>query len=87
MAGDEDVIEDRPGKCRKCGMDARADAARFGLDLRHARRCCVVADKPGKCPVDGTALVQRHRRGVVDAARTTPTVDKLARAPAPTARR
>jgi hypothetical protein len=57
MAGDEDVIEDRPGKCRKCGMTlvpTRLDS----VWTCAPRPLLVVADKPGKCPVDGTALVR-----------------------------
>ena len=57
MAGDEDVIEDRPGKCRKCGMTlvpTRLDS----VWTCATRPLLVVADKPGKCPVDGTALVR-----------------------------
>ena len=57
MAGDEDVIEDRPGKCRKCGMTLvpiRLDS----VWTCATRPLLVVETKPGKCPVDGTPLVR-----------------------------
>jgi heavy metal-binding protein len=57
MTGDEDVIDDRPGRCRKCGMDLvpiRLDS----VWTCATRPLLVVASKPGKCPVDGTPLVQ-----------------------------
>src|SRR5215467_15402469 len=57
MAGDEDVIEDKPGTCRKCGMKL------VGVRLDSVWTCAsrpllVVESKPGRCPVDGTPLVQ-----------------------------
>ena len=58
MAGDEDVIEDRPGKCRKCGMTlvpTRLDS----VWTCATRPLLVVADKPGKCPKCGMALVKK----------------------------
>ena len=57
MAGDEDVIEDRAGKCRKCGMTLvpiRLDS----VWTCATRPLLVVETKPGKCPVDGTPLVR-----------------------------
>jgi Heavy metal binding domain len=57
MAGDEDVIEDKPGVCRKCGMELKP--ARLDSVWTCATRpLLVVESKPGKCPVDGTPLVQ-----------------------------
>jgi hypothetical protein len=57
MAGDEDVIEDQPGKCRKCGMTLVATRL-DSVWTCATRPLLVVADKPGKCPVDGTPLVR-----------------------------
>jgi hypothetical protein len=57
MPGDEEVIDDRPGRCTKCGMDLvpiRLDS----VWTCATRPLLVVASKPGKCPVDGTPLVQ-----------------------------
>jgi hypothetical protein len=57
MPGDEDVIEDHAGRCRKCGMElvpVRLDS----VWTCATRPLLVVAAKPGRCPVDGTALVQ-----------------------------
>src|SRR3954469_21297165 len=57
MTGDEDVIEDHPGKCRKCGMElvpVRLDS----VWTCATRPLLVIASKAGKCPVDGTPLVQ-----------------------------
>jgi heavy metal-binding protein len=56
MAGDEDVIEDAPGRCRKCGMQLQP------IRLETAWTCpvhaAVMKDQPGKCPIDGRELVQ-----------------------------
>ncbi len=57
MAGDEDVIEDKAGVCKKCGMElvpTRLDT----VWTCATRPLLVVESKPGKCPVDGTPLVQ-----------------------------
>jgi hypothetical protein len=56
MTGDEEVIEDHPGKCRKCGMEL------VPIRLDSVWTCPVHAaiheSKPGKCPLDGRPLVQ-----------------------------
>ena len=54
MAGDEDVIEDKAGKCRKCGMTlvpVRLDSV-WTCPVHAA----VIKDKAGKCPLDGRDL-------------------------------
>src|SRR4051812_18171338 len=55
MPGDEDVIEDHPGKCRKCGMELVATRL-DSVWTCATRPLLVTASKPGKCPVDGTPL-------------------------------
>ena len=57
MAGDEDVIEDKPGMCRKCGMELKPTRL-DSVWTCATRPLLVVESKPGKCPVDGTPLVQ-----------------------------
>lgn len=57
MPGDEDVIEDHPGVCRKCGMTL------VPIRLDSVWTCArqpllMTSDKPGKCPTDGTPLVR-----------------------------
>src|SRR6266700_532378 len=56
MAGDEDVIEDAPGACRKCGMELQP------IRLDSAWTCpvhaAVMKPGPGKCPIDGRELIQ-----------------------------
>src|SRR4051795_2802294 len=57
MPGDEDVIEDHPGKCRKCGMTLvpiRLDS----VWTCATKPLAVIESKPGRCPIDGTPLVQ-----------------------------
>jgi hypothetical protein len=56
MAGDEDVVEDQPGKCRKCGM--QLEAIRLDSAWTCPVHAAVVKDGPGKCPLDGRDLVQ-----------------------------
>src|SRR5262249_10482197 len=61
MAGDEDVIEDKPGKCRKCGM------ALVPIRLDSVWTCpvhaAVTRDHAGKCPIDGRDLVPMTMAG------------------------
>jgi len=75
MTGDEDVIEDRAGKCRKCGMTLVATRL-DSVWTCATRPLLVVADKPGKCPVDGTPLV-RVTAAVSWTCKDEPTLDKL----------
>lgn len=57
MAGDEDVIEDKPGSCPKCKMTlvpVRLDS-KWWCPVHQANE---VYDGPGKCRRDGRELVQ-----------------------------
>jgi heavy metal-binding protein len=75
MAGDEDVIEDKPGTCRKCGMKLvpiRLDS----VWTCATRPLLVVESKPGRCPVDGTPLVQ-VTAAVTWTCKSDPSVEKL----------
>ncbi len=75
MPGDEDVIEDKPGKCPKCGMTLvpiRLDS----VWTCATRPLLVIESKPGKCPVDGTPLVQ-VTAAVSWTCKSDPTVDTL----------
>jgi hypothetical protein len=56
MAGDEDVIEDKPGKCRKCGMEL--EPIRLDTVWTCPIHAAVTRDQPGKCPIDGRDLLQ-----------------------------
>src|SRR6266511_459000 len=57
MKGDEEVIEEKPGKCRKCGMTL-VPVRLESVWTCATRPLLVVETTPGKCPVDGTPLVQ-----------------------------
>jgi hypothetical protein len=75
MVGDEEVIEDRPGKCRKCGMELNP----IRLDsvwTCATRPLLIIESKPGRCPVDGTPLV-RVTAAVSWTCRDNPAVDVL----------
>lgn len=57
MAGDEDVLEEKPGRCPKCGMELQP----VRLDSKFwcpTHQTLVVRDGPGTCPLDGKELVQ-----------------------------
>src|SRR5262245_33246621 len=56
MKGDEDVIEDKPGRCRKCGMELKP--IRLDSIWTCPVHAAVIKDKPGTCPIDGRDLVQ-----------------------------
>src|SRR5262245_55920045 len=56
MTGDEDVIEDKPGKCRKCGMELKP--IRLDSIWTCPVHAAVIKDKAGACPIDGRDLVQ-----------------------------
>jgi hypothetical protein len=56
MAGDEDVIEDKAGRCRKCGMELKP--IRLDSVWTCPVHAAVIKDKPGTCPLDGRDLVQ-----------------------------
>jgi len=55
MAGDEDIIEDKPGKCRKCGMDLHP--IRLDSVWTCPVHAAVIKDAAGKCPIDGRPLI------------------------------
>jgi hypothetical protein len=55
MPGDEDVIEDKPGKCPKCGMVL--DPIRLDSVWTCPVHAAVTKEQPGKCPIDGRQLV------------------------------
>ena len=56
MAGDEEVIEDKPGVCRKCGMQLQP--IRLETVWTCLTNTAFTSDRPGKCPTDGRPLVQ-----------------------------
>jgi hypothetical protein len=56
MAGDEDVIEDKAGRCRKCGMELKP--IRLDSIWTCPVHSVIAESKPGKCPIDSRELVQ-----------------------------
>jgi heavy metal-binding protein len=55
MPGDEDVVEDKPGNCRKCNMVLQP--VRIEQAFACANNTSILKENPGKCPVDGRDLV------------------------------
>src|SRR5215510_3091371 len=55
MPGDEDVVEDKPGLCRKCKMELQA--VRIEQAWACGNNTSIIRENPGKCPVDGRDLV------------------------------
>jgi hypothetical protein len=55
MPGDEDVVEDKPGLCRKCKMELQA--VRIEQAWTCGNNTSIIRENPGKCPVDGRDLV------------------------------
>src|SRR2546423_1892234 len=75
MPGDEEVIEDHPGVCRKCGMPLVP--TRLDSVFTCARQpLLMTSDKPGTCPADGTPLV-RVTAAVSFTCKDNPDVDVL----------
>jgi len=55
MPGDEDVVEDKPGICRKCKMELQP--VRIEQAWACGNNTSIIRTNPGKCPVDGRDLV------------------------------
>src|SRR5581483_217391 len=53
---DPDVVEDKAGKCPKCGMTL--EPVRLDTVWTCPVHAAVQKDRPGKCPLDGRDLVQ-----------------------------
>jgi hypothetical protein len=56
MVGDEEVIEDKAGRCRKCGMELKP--IRLDSIWTCPVHSVIAESKPGKCPIDSRELVQ-----------------------------
>ena len=55
MPGDEDIIEDKPGSCPRCGMEL--EGIRLDTVYTCLNNTAIVREQPGKCPTDGRPLV------------------------------
>jgi hypothetical protein len=55
MPGDEDVVEDKAGTCRKCNMVLQP--VRIESAWACGNNTSIIRENPGKCPVDGRDLV------------------------------
>lgn len=57
MPQDADIVEDKPGKCPRCGMTLEPIRL-VSIWTCGSKPGIVAQDKPGRCPVDGTPLEQ-----------------------------
>lgn len=57
MPQDADIIEDKPGKCPRCGMTLEPIRL-VSIWTCGSKPGLVAQDKPGRCPADGTPLEQ-----------------------------
>ena len=55
MPGDEDILEDKPGSCPRCGMEL--DGIRLDTVYTCLNNTAIIKEQPGKCPTDGRPLV------------------------------
>src|SRR5437879_382503 len=56
MPQDADVVEDKPGKCRKCGMELKP--VRLDVAYSCPRHPAIIEGQPGACPIDRQPLVR-----------------------------
>ncbi|HKT81297.1 MAG TPA: heavy metal-binding domain-containing protein [Vicinamibacterales bacterium] len=55
MPQDADVVEDKPGKCPKCGMELKP--VRIVAAYSCLKNSAFIQEQPGKCPTDRTDMV------------------------------
>src|SRR5262245_14000714 len=55
MPGDEDILEDKPGSCPRCGMEL--EGIRLDTVYTCLNNTAIIKEQPGKCPTDGRPLV------------------------------
>jgi len=55
MPADAEVVEDKPGLCKKCGMELQP--VRIESAWSCANNTSIIRESAGKCPVDGRDLV------------------------------